>query len=85
MWQFTRQVDLVQGIPQVTVWSAPYPTGSRHASGLVGTTYYARCECGWPQLPAMVDRQTYAEADDESRAHAQDSGHCYRPQYPDDR
>lgn len=75
-----RRVDLVQGVPQVAVWTAPYPVDFQHASGLVGTTYYARCECGWPELPAMVDRQTFAEA----FAHAEATGHRYQPQHPDD-
>lgn len=79
-----REIDLVQGVPQVAVWTAPFPADFRHASGLVGTTYHARCQCGWPQLPAMVDRQTYAEADNEARTHAQDTDHRYQPQPADD-
>ena len=74
-----HRIDVVQGIPQVAVWTAPYPPERRHASGLTGTTYHAQCACGWPELPAMVDRQTYGEADNEARAHAQDTGHHYQP------
>ena len=60
------------------MWKAPYPAGLRHANGLAGTTYAARCECGWPQLPAMVDRQTLTEADVEARGHADTTGHQYQ-------
>lgn len=74
-----RRVDLVPGIPQVAVWKAPYPAGRRHPNGLVGTVYTAQCECGWPQLPAMVDRQTFAEADAEAHAHVETTGHLYQP------
>ncbi len=79
-----RPIDLVQGVAQVAVWTAPYPLELRHASGLTGTTYNARCECGWPELPAVVDRQTFAEADNEARTHAKTTGHRYQPQHPDD-
>ena len=80
-----RQVGLVQGVPQVAVWTAPYPPELQHPSGPTGTTPHAQCECGWPQLPAMVDPQTYAEADDEAHAHAHETGHQYQSQDRDDR
>jgi hypothetical protein len=71
--------DLHEGPPRVTVWTSPAAASERRHHGLVGTTYSASCTCGWPQLPAMVDRQTSAEAEAEARAHAADSGHLYEP------
>lgn len=71
--------DLHDGPARVTVWTSPYPGGRRHPNGLVGTTFSASCTCGWPSQPAMLDRQTSAEAEAEARAHAADTGHLFEP------
>ena len=73
------QSDLHVGPPRVTVWTSPAAVGEPRHHGLVGTTYSASCTCGWPQLPAMVDRQTSAEAEAEARTHAAETGHLYEP------
>jgi hypothetical protein len=71
--------DLHDGPPRVTVWSSPAAPGEARHHGLVGTTYSASCTCGWPPLPAMVDRQTSGEAEAEAQQHAAETRHLYEP------